>query len=204
MESFQPISHHFESIYSEDAWDGGSGPGSLPSSTVQYRAFIENFIYENDIKTVTDLGCGDWQFSRYINWSSVNYTGMDVVESLVARNNKVFGSENIKFILSESYDSLPGGDLLICKEVLQHLPIAIIHDYLRTIAERYRFALITNSVAPGAHVNYEISPGDYRPLRIDLPPFNARGANIFSYFPYKPADMQMWKNNTFLMFGQKA
>jgi hypothetical protein len=200
MEDFSAIKDSFEKIYSGDAWGGGSGPGSLPSSTTLYRAFIEDFIYENNVKTVTDLGCGDWQFSRYINWSSVDYTGMEIVASLVERNNKNFSSAAIRFILSESVASLPGGDLLLCKEVLQHLPNDTIFDYLKETRKKYKFALITNSVAPG-EVNGDIVAGQYRPLRIDLQPFNARGANVLTYFPYDPKKHQLWKNNVFLIVG---
>jgi hypothetical protein len=55
-------------------------------------------------------------------------------------------------------------------------------------------------VAPGA-VNVDIASGQYRPLRIDLPPFNAPGANVFTYFPYEPKRNQFWKNNVFLLVG---
>ena len=73
----------FEKIYDENLWGNGSGPGSSPANTVEYRAFLARFLGSNAIRTVTDLGCGDWQFSKLLDWSAVNYTGIDVVEAVV-------------------------------------------------------------------------------------------------------------------------
>ena len=200
MEPFNAVRDAFEQIYDKDTWIGGSGPGSLPSSTGQYRQFVETFVYENDIKTVTDLGCGDWQFSKYISWSDAEYTGLDIVPSLIERNNRIFGADKIKFKVSENLDSLPGGDLILCKEVFQHLPNDLIFQYLAAIKAKYKYALITNSVAPGTPINTDIVAGGYRPLRIDLAPFNVRGAIVLTYFPVKPTQFQVWKNNVFLAF----
>lgn len=42
--------------------------------------FVRRFIKENSIKSVVDLGCGDWQFSPYIYHDLfVAYVGYDVV-----------------------------------------------------------------------------------------------------------------------------
>ena len=32
----------FETIYRNDSWGNGSGPGSMPPSTIEYRAFLED------------------------------------------------------------------------------------------------------------------------------------------------------------------
>src|SRR5687768_14802493 len=87
----------FEAIYRQDKWTNGSGPGSTPSSTIEYRAFLERFIRENNVRSVTDLGCGDWQFSNLIDWSGLEYTGFDVVDFLVHRNQENYGQDNIRF-----------------------------------------------------------------------------------------------------------
>jgi SAM-dependent methyltransferase len=201
MSEFEVIRRMFENVYENDIWDGGSGPGSSPESTTLYRAFVEAFVHENNVKTVTDLGCGDWQFSRYVNWSNVNYVGLDVVPALVERNNARFASEKIEFRLSTSPNTLPGGDLILCKEVLQHLSNHLIFEYLAAIQDTYKFALITNSVGPSGGMNKDIAPGDFRPLRVDLPPFNAKGAHVLTYYPCKKADEWVMKNSVFLMLG---
>jgi SAM-dependent methyltransferase len=196
----EELSAPFERIYMQDVWRGGSGPGSLPSNTVEYRAFVEQFIYNNGIQSVTDLGCGDWQFSRFLNWTGVEYIGLDVVPSLIKANRETFACQNIRFELSAGPESLPGGDLLLCKEMLQHLPTQAVRRYIASIKQRYRYALITNSIAPGS-INTEISVGGYRPLRLDLQPFCVDGATVLSYFPRVEEPFWVWKNVVFLMTG---
>jgi len=46
----------FEAVYGRDRWSNGSGPGSLPSSTIEYRTFVERFMHENRISTVPCAG----------------------------------------------------------------------------------------------------------------------------------------------------
>jgi len=64
-------SQKFVDIYVNNEWDEGSGPGSAPHRNIAYRTFIENFMLNNDVKHVLDFGCGDWQFTRYVNLSRV-------------------------------------------------------------------------------------------------------------------------------------
>ncbi len=193
------IHQAFEAIYKQDAWSGGSGPGSRPTNTIEYRGFLERFIEANRVRSVTDLGCGDWQFSKQIDWSGVSYTGFDVVDSVVMNNRARHARPNIAFKLFRGLEDLPGGDLLVCKEVLQHLPNATILDYIPAIRAKYRFALLTNSTEPQDGANQDIDFGGYRPLRLDEPPFTIPGAKVFTYFPQ--GGSYLWKNVVFLVMG---
>ena len=191
----------FEAIYREDRWSNGSGPGSHPDSTIEYRAFLARFMEANAVRTVTDLGCGDWQFSRYMDWSRADYLGLDVVPGVVARNQAQYGAAGVRFATFASLDDLPGGDLLLAKEVLQHLPNPIVQSYLDAIRKRYRHALITNAIEPAALANQEIAIGDWRPLRLEAPPFESPGAIMHIYFPQ--AGSHFWKNAVFYMPGDR-
>ncbi|OYV35430.1 MAG: hypothetical protein B7Z80_18415 [Rhodospirillales bacterium 20-64-7] len=197
MKHDEVVQSAFAKVYADGKWGNGSGPGSLPKNTVSYRALLENFMADNGIRTVTDLGCGDWQISRHVNWSGVQYTGLDAVPDVIANNLKAFGSVNIAFDVSTQPGDLKGGDLLIAKEVLQHLPNALIVAYLEAIKTRYRFALVTNSIAPGAHFNHDIAAGACRPLKPYLSPFFASGAVIHRYGFL--ADGVYYSNEVFLM-----
>ena len=57
-----------------------SGLGSLVASTVTYRYTIESFIRLNNVHSVLDIGCGDWQFSKVIRWDNydISYVGLDL------------------------------------------------------------------------------------------------------------------------------
>ena len=193
------IQDAFATIYQTDAWTHGSGPGSLPLNTIEYRGFLERFIEANAVRSVTDLGCGDWQFSKQIDWSGIAYTGFDVVEAVVMRNRARHARPNIAFTLFTAIEDLPGGDLLLAKEVLQHLPTRLVQDYIAAIRAKYRYALLTNSTEPGELANTDIAPGGYRPLRLEAPPFNVPGAKIFTYFPQSGS--YLWKNVVYLVIG---
>src|ERR1700683_1692287 len=140
----------FQEIYQKRKWGQGSGPGSSPNNTIEYRAFVERFIEANGIRSVTDLGCGAWQFSHLIDWSHVDYIGFDVVPEIVAQNRSHFARPNVRFQELTGIDDLPGGDLLVSKEVLQHLPNKTVAEYLLVLRQKYRSGILTNSVGLAA------------------------------------------------------
>lgn len=124
MEEVEAI---FEEIYAKNLWGFGSGVGSLPENNTGYIKFLSDFMVDNDIHSVLDFGCGDWQFSKFINWNNVLYTGIDVVEKIITENNEKFGRENILFEKFSGFDQINPVDLIICKEVFQHLTTVRTH-----------------------------------------------------------------------------
>lgn len=172
----------FETIYRDNAWWNGSGEGSALASNRAYIAFLEGFMKEQGVKTVVDLGCGDWQFSSHVDWSGVDYTGLDLVESVIARNTREFSRPNVRFHrFSGDWAELPDADLLIAKDVLQHWSNATIRDFLPTLG-RYRHALITNCVGlDGAPDNADIADGSFRCLDIRRAPFNVAASEKLTY-----------------------
>ncbi len=132
----------FTEIYKNDTW-GGSGGGSLPEVTEQYRKLIQDFLKEKNIKSVVDFGCGDWMFSRYIDWSGVHYLGTDCVQSVIDANKKIFGKVFVTFKCSEHVSER--GDLLILKDILQHWSNEKVYEFLRDAKKRFKYILITNT-----------------------------------------------------------
>lgn len=164
----------FSDIYDSNAWGRGSGVGSEPQHTVEYVALLRRFLVEHRITSVVDFGCGDWQFSRLIDWSGVEYDGFDVVAGVIAENTSRFAAANVRFHTIGDGTRLPTADLLICKDVLQHLPNADIRHDLAIFKRLYPHMLITNDIFPEAGANSDIDPGQWRPLKLDQPPFNQR------------------------------
>ena len=128
----------FDEIYKHNGWGFGSGHGSLPSVTKGYRKLLEDFIRENNIKSVVDYGCGDWQFSRLVDWGDASYTGVDVVPSVVEENTAKYGSDKITFKAIKPGAKPPKADLLIVKDVLQHLPNATVEKFIKEVLEKIR------------------------------------------------------------------
>ncbi len=171
----------FSNIYRDNIWGKGSGVGSLPEYTAAYRSLVQTFLRDNKIQSVVDFGCGDWQFSKLIDWGEIDYQGFDVVESVILENQRAFGRKNIRFQVLNDSSALPPADLLICKDVLQHLPIDDIKHYLAVFRRLYRHMLITNDVYPDRTTNTEIEHGAWRGIRLDRRPFNENLAVLLKW-----------------------
>ena len=179
----------FTHIYQKAIWGkntdgkGSSGGGSLERATVQYRDFLQHFLKEKKIKTVVDAGCGDWQFSRLVDWSGIEYIGYDIVGSVIENNIKKYGSSALIFIHGNFLSiDLPSADLLLCKHVLQHLTNADIISFLPQL-KKYKYCLITNQVNPRtlSGSNKDIRAGGGRKLDLTKSPFYLDGQKALNY-----------------------
>jgi SAM-dependent methyltransferase len=176
------MSNRFEQIYATNEWGSGSGEGSLPMHTLGYVEFLQRFLAEKRISSVVDMGCGDWQFSRSIQWGSIRYRGYDVVRSVIEENIKRYSAPNVSFHLySGNAEELPPADLLISKDVLQHLSDNSIGKVLPFL-DRFKYSLLTNCVNPrGTTVPMDIADGDFRYLDLRLPPFSLAAKEVYSF-----------------------
>lgn len=176
------MQERFEEIYARNEWGHGSGEGSLIAHTEAYIQFINQFLGERSIESVVDMGCGDWQFSKYISWGSAKYVGFDVVKSVIERNCQAYSTDTITFShYSGNPSDLPGADLLIVKDVLQHLSDEEVLRFIPFL-RNFRYALLTNCVDPkGPTVNRDIQTGGCRYLDLRLPPFNLEARQVFEF-----------------------
>ena len=167
------IASTFSTIYERGVWGDGSGGGSELGNAALYVAYLQHFIEKNRIKTIVDLGCGDWRLMRHVDLTGVAYLGVDVVPSVIAANQAKYGSDAVTFQAADvtSFPA-PTCDLLLCKDVLQHLSNANAAAVLSRTS-RSRFSLITNDYSPANDDNLN---GDTRPLDITRAPFAVRTA----------------------------
>jgi SAM-dependent methyltransferase len=164
----------------------GSGTGSRVSMTVTYRYMIESFIRLNDVHSVLDIGCGDWQFSKLIPWDDydVSYLGLDLSDVIIEKNTATFATERHQFkVIREPSEIFGLGrfDLVLCKDVLIHTPNSVANEYLDVFVAVARFALITVDGFPSDRINEDIEIGDYRAMDIRKPPFS-RNSSIIGEF----------------------
>ena len=125
------MKNEFTNIYEKELWGRGkgSGAGSRPKFNAPYISFLENFLRDNNIKSVIDFGCGDWQFSQYIDWGNVNYLGLDVVDSVIENNKKQF--PEYSFISDTTvFPYLKDRELILIKDVIMHWPNEEIISFL--------------------------------------------------------------------------
>jgi SAM-dependent methyltransferase len=175
----------FTHIYREGVWgkEGFSGGGSMIENARRYVAFLQDFLKKKEVRSVVDLGCGDWGISQYIDWSGIDYIGIDVVEYILERNRIQYARPGIAFLHSDGIDEdLPQADLLISKDVLQHLPNAAISRLLPKLT-KFKHCLITNEVHPLtlSSKNLDVAIGETRSLDLTAPPFNLQGEKVLTY-----------------------
>lgn len=184
----------FEDIYRSGAWGLGSGSGSAEAVTRPYRQFIQDFVRRRRIRSVVDLGCGDWQFSQHIDWSGVSYLGVDVSATALASARRFEGG-SIAFREADARAAaLPQADLLIAKDVLQHWSNDDILQFLPRL-EGFRYALITNGF-PSSRLEKTNLPkragAGYRPIDLAAPPFRLEGRYVLEYQGDEPKRAFLW------------
>ncbi|MGH6878682.1 MAG: methyltransferase [Rhizomicrobium sp.] len=181
------MKHQFERIYEQNSWGYGSGEGSLPVHVRPYVSFLRQFLRRRHIGSVVDFGCGDWQFSKLVDWSGIEYRGYDIVASVLSANRARYQTGRVSFheVEPSGYD-LPGADLLIVKDVFQHWSDEAIFEFLPRL-KNYRYSLVTNCVNPrGTTANQPIADGGFRYLDIRLPPFELNAHEVLSFTNRRP------------------
>src|SRR5215467_3778600 len=96
----------FSKIYSQRLWGGDpsgeafcSGLGTINPNAAKYITFLKNFLRENHIRRIVEVGCGDFKIMRQVlaDIPVDSYTGLDVAANLIAYNQKKFTTDQIRF-----------------------------------------------------------------------------------------------------------
>lgn len=176
----------FEAIYADNKWGGTkgqycSGTGSNEEHASLYATAVKALIAENGIRTVLDLGCGDFAVARRFQAPGLQYVGADIVEGLVRYNQEHYSTPDISFrhlnIVSEE---LPDAELCLVRQVLQHLSNSEVGAILAKL-RKYKFVLITEhypapSITPIPNLDKPHGSDtriyDDSAIYLDRPPFN--------------------------------
>lgn len=155
--------------------ESSSGVGSSLAATKHVRVALEHVLAESDlsdeIRTLLDLPCGDWNWMRRLDLSSVEYTGVDIVRSLVERNGRLFGGPGRKFevfdLLNE--ERLPSEhDMVFCRDLIGHFTPEEGLEMLRKIVCRSSYLMATTFPEQSANNHAERS---WYPCNLQKPPF---------------------------------
>jgi FkbM family methyltransferase len=142
----------FENIYEKSLWNNGdaniplSGPGSSLENTKSYSNLLTKFIYDNECKSVLDLGCGDLTWipkTQFFNDNSIKYTGVDVVESLITSHLTKFPEKQFLCKDITTYNVFDKVDIIIIRDVIFHLKNNDILSIFDNIKNKFKFLVIT-------------------------------------------------------------
>jgi hypothetical protein len=149
----------FTSVYETNVWgsdgsseyNGSSGGGSeIEFNKDTYIPFLKNFIINNNIKNVVDLGCGNFKCGKLIyDDLDILYTGYDTYKKLIDYNLKQHSSTKYSFVHLDFFNkkqSIANGDLCILKDVIQHWKVDEIYSFLDYLTENkmFKYILICN------------------------------------------------------------
>ena len=95
----------FAEIYKKKMWSNWgdkdrfcSGSGSSGEAADAYQQLVVNFIKEHGVRSVVDVGCGDFRIGRALAEHVALYTGVDVVEELIEHHREHHASESVRFL----------------------------------------------------------------------------------------------------------
>ena len=165
----------FTEIYNANSWgsnESASGDGSTFEGASAIREVLPKLLIELKARSLLDMGCGDFNWMRTIDLPDVSYFGVDVVKPLLERNIELYGRKDRTFLYADiAKDPLPTCDIAMCRHCLIHLPnrqVAATLKNLKTSGAKY----FLTTTFPGLTVNGDIWSGSFRPINLELPPFN--------------------------------
>lgn len=163
----------FKDIYEKNIWDNPetvSGDSSTQEQTEILREELSFLIKEYGIKSMLDIPCGDFNWMQKTELD-LDYTGADIVGSLVESNSKRFPEAGKFMLLDICCDQLPEADLVFCRDCLVHLANKKVFDAIENIKRcGSKYLLITTF--PEHKINRNIITGAWRALNFEKSPFN--------------------------------
>ena len=185
----------FRDAYKNNAW-GRSPRGeryysdSPPELTRPYREYVGDFIRRRGIRTVVDVGCGDFELSGGIDLGDAEYLGLDLYDELIHHTAERHGDARHHFLVCDVVeDELPLGDLCLVSMVLYLLSDRDVKSVLRKL-RRYRYVLITDGqpdVPPHLRRNVDKPTDRYtrsyhgQGFWLELPPWTLPVTEVVSY-----------------------
>jgi hypothetical protein len=187
----------FQAIYKNNHW-GSESDASFYSGTGSRGEVVEIYVeqlsqiiaqHQRDLGRpvkVIDLGCGDFSVGRQLagRVPEMTYIGCDIVPEVIQHHINTVVDSRISFrVLDVVTDDLPDGDIILARQVLQHLPNSDVSRVLKKLL-KYRAAYITEGqptiiegpfnpdkpIGSGMRFNWQTGRG--RGLEFDKPPFD--------------------------------
>lgn len=215
----------FSIIYEINAWGGKqgefySGSGSHNGQIAGYAKAIYDFILKNGVHEIIEIGCGDFNVTNKIlallneTQYDFQYTGYDVVKPLIKRNISNYASSKINFVCKDACTGiLKGGDLLIIRQVLQHLSNRSIKQIInkfknykyilvseQQIADRYEGVITPNM---DKETNQKTRIENNSAVYLDKEPFNCKMNDLIFSIPFPETSYEFATNiNTHLIINE--
>ena len=198
----------FDSINKNNLWNSEesvSGTGSEISNTKSLINKIKILLGILDIDCIIDLGCGDFNWFKYVGYNR-NYHGFDIVSDVI-RKCRSYNILNYRFevrdIVNDNLfnDINPSNNkLIISRDVLVHLSNEDINKIIKKIISSDAKYFLTTTF-PSVDINANIQPGMWRPINISAYPFNFPNPIMIINEDYKGEYIKNFKFDNFKFEG---
>lgn len=149
-----------------------SGPGSTMKRTLALREALPALLDEIQCEVMIDAPCGDFKWMQHVNLPVKRYIGVDVIRQLVKMNSSKYGNEKRSFIhLNLIEDVLPKADVVFNRDMMIHLSYADIAKMIDRLKQSKCTYFLTSHF-PEQSSNRDIQTGDWRPINLEIAPFN--------------------------------
>jgi hypothetical protein len=164
------------------AYSGSSGGGSeIYYNENAYIPFLKQFIVDNNIKSVVDLGCGNFKCGTLIYDNlDIMYTGYDTYGKVIEYNKNINSRPKYNFMHMDflnNMENIVNGDMCILKDVIQHWSLENIYSFLDYLvnSKKFKYILICNCCNQTVN-NTNIKDGSWRELSCKFLPLKKYNA----------------------------
>jgi hypothetical protein len=168
----------FTSVYTDNLWaaESRSGEGSTVEAATAIVREIPYLFQRINVRTMLDIPCGDLHWMQHLDLGATDYTGADIVESLIENNNYKFGHPGRRFQVMDLISGpLPKVDLILSRDCLIHLTVPMIFSCLNSIVQSGSEYLLTSHYPWRGYLNNEEVDGIIlggRRINLEADPFN--------------------------------
>lgn len=169
------MEERFTRIYTSNAWGSKEtpcGPGSTLEACAPIIAKLPIWLDLHSVRSIVDLGCGDFHWMSQVDLGEIEYDGYDIVKEAVQAASK-HSASNIAFHHADILAmQIPKVDLVICKDVLIHLPDADVLTLLQNIRSSGT-RLLASTTSPGWNNAFRsgMKAGEFSPVDLEAAPF---------------------------------
>ena len=194
----------FENIILNNVWKIGGidtpcGQGSTVEYTENLRSELSNFLIRNNIVSMLDAPCGDFNWMSKISFpDNFKYIGGDISDTLINQNKENYKDVNFS-VFDITTDTFPEVDLLLCRDCLIHFSFSDIDKFFKNlINSKVKFILLTNH-RKDRYNSKDITTGDCRPINFTRAPYNFNSPiDVIhdTYGNFIERDLCLWSVNT--------
>ena len=181
----------FKEIYRKNIWGGRltrgaySGSGSRNRRVVDpYVSALRGFLLKVGRPSVVDLGCGDFHVGKQFLDYSKSYVACDIVDFVIEENRRRYPGVDF-IVVDATKDKLPSGEVILIRQVFQHLSNEQISKILPKLAE-FKYAVVTEHIPAFREFlpnldkrtgpDHRVSMGSG--IELTSPPFNLKATSL--------------------------